>query len=36
MSYRMQLSTELLESEKNIDNNTKNFKLKITEINAIG
>jgi len=32
----MQLANELLESEKFIENNTKIFKLKITEINAIG
>lgn len=32
----MQLSNELLEAEKNIDNNTKIFRLKITEIKSIG
>lgn len=32
----MQLSNELLEAEKNIDNSTKIFRLKITEIKSIG
>jgi len=36
MSYRMQLANELLESEKNITNNTKTFRLKVNEIDSIG